>query len=248
MPMKQPRKVPYWNSPKTNQFIDSFLKDYSQGEFIDDWNTSNSSPFTPTTPTVSYGMPVSSTSPQIQPPSSMWNSGLNVLREGWDMAKPTLGKVASGIGSAFDTPGVPFQSSAFAPNTIRMDTAQGAWLDPSNAGLGRYSLPNQEGMVDISMPNAMATGETNPGFWNQYGGGITSGVNAAVGLLGAFNGYKQTQQAKKQFEFQKDAWNQQFNIQKKGINDQLRERQNYRNFVEPGKHQNTDAYIAKYGV
>lgn len=76
-------------------------------------------------------------------------------------------------------------------------------------------------------------------------------LGTAQAGLGAFLGMKQYGLAKKQFEFQKDAWNKEYEINKNLTNERLETRQNRRN-AEKGvtgmNTQDTASYMARYGV
>lgn len=80
-------------------------------------------------------------------------------------------------------------------------------------------------------------------------GGLALG--AVQGGLGAFIGMKQYGLAKKQFEFQKDAWNKEYEVNKNLTNERLETRQN-RRIAESGvtgmNPQDTASYMARYGV
>lgn len=76
-------------------------------------------------------------------------------------------------------------------------------------------------------------------------------LGAAKAGLGAFIGMKQYGLAKKQFEFQKDAWNKEYEVNKNLTNERLETRQN-RRIAESGatgmKFDDTASYMSKYGV
>lgn len=76
-------------------------------------------------------------------------------------------------------------------------------------------------------------------------------LGAAQAGLGAYLGMKQYGLAKKQFEFQKDAWNKEYEINKNLTNERLETRQN-RRIAERGvtgmNPQDTASYMARYGV
>lgn len=76
-------------------------------------------------------------------------------------------------------------------------------------------------------------------------------LGAIQGGLGAFIGMKQYGLAKKQFEFQKDAWNKEYEVNKNLTNERLETRQN-RRIADSGvtgmKFDDTASYMSKYGV
>ena len=76
-------------------------------------------------------------------------------------------------------------------------------------------------------------------------------LGTAQAGLGAFLGMKQYGLAKKQFEFQRDAWNKEYEINKNLTNERLETRQNRRNAekaVTGMNPQDTASYMARYGV
>ena len=82
-------------------------------------------------------------------------------------------------------------------------------------------------------------------------------LSAGQGLLNAYMGMKQYGLVKDQFNFQKNAWNKEFEVNKNLTNSRLEDRQNRRN-AEAGnmaawgwgasKPQDTASYMARYGV
>ena len=105
--------------------------------------------------------------------------------------------------------------------------------EPSTGGFGNY-------LKDIGF-----LGSKDQQGW----GGLALG--AIQGGLGAFIGMKQYGLAKKQFEFQKDAWNKEYEVNKNLTNERLETRQN-RRIAESGatgmKFDDTASYMSKYGV
>lgn len=100
---------------------------------------------------------------------------------------------------------------------------------------------------DMSTPSFLGgmLGKNGQQGW----GGLALG--AIQGGLGAFIGMKQYGLAKKQFEFQKDAWNKEYEVNKNLTNERLETRQN-RRIAESGvtgmNHQDTASFMARYGV
>lgn len=75
----------------------------------------------------------------------------------------------------------------------------------------------------------------------------TGALQGVGGAMSAYNGYQQTKLAKKQFNFQKDAWNAQYNAQKNLVNSQMEDRQKQRAMRDPNALR-PEEYIAKYGI
>lgn len=76
---------------------------------------------------------------------------------------------------------------------------------------------------------------------NAIAGGITA-------LNGVWNGYNQNKMANKQFNFQKDVWNQQWGASKKQYNTGLEDRQRARVASNPNAYQSVGSYMDKYGL
>lgn len=79
-------------------------------------------------------------------------------------------------------------------------------------------------------------------------GGITLGVTK--GLADMFMGMKQYGLAKKQFNFQKQAYTNEYNNQARLLNADLESRQKGRIAAsgDPNRHQSVDEYMRNYGV
>ena len=123
-------------------------------------------------------------------------------------------------------------------------TAVPSWM-PATKIADMNSLPT---VNDMSMGGGLKDWllgtKDAPGMGNLLLGTAQAG-------LGAFLGMKQYGLAKKQFEFQKDAWNKEYEINKNLTNERLETRQNRRN-AEKGvtgmNTQDTASYMARYGV
>lgn len=77
---------------------------------------------------------------------------------------------------------------------------------------------------------------------------VIPGIAAGTGLANAFLGMKQFGLAEDQFDFQKKAFNKNFEVQKNLTNSNLSDRQNARNAANPGAYASTADYMAQYGV
>ena len=111
------------------------------------------------------------------------------------------------------------------------------------------------GERNITMPTPTAEvgsvgsfGERTMDFWNSNYKGIGAGIGAVQGLVGAYAALKNLSLAKDNFNFQKETWNKQFDVQKRSINDQLAERQRYRYNNYRDQYESPEAYVEKYGV
>lgn len=79
------------------------------------------------------------------------------------------------------------------------------------------------------------------GWGNLALGGLKTGV-------GAYMGMKQLGMAKDQLDFQKKAFNKNFETQKQRTNTQLADRQKRRHYEKPGYYQSPSDYMNKNGV
>lgn len=122
---------------------------------------------------------------------------------------------------------------------------QSSWADPfTRAAPSMNSLPSVNNMGKPSFFDGMLGTPDKQGWGDLALGAVKTG-------LGAFIGMKQYGLAKKQFEFQKNAWNKEYEINKNLTNERLETRQNRRN-AESGvsgmKFDDTASYMSKYGV
>lgn len=123
--------------------------------------------------------------------------------------------------------------------------AQPSWAAPySSPAPAMNSLPSINDMTKPSFLGGML-GKNGQQGW----GGLALG--AIQGGLGAFIGMKQYGLAKKQFQFQKDAWNKEYEVNKNLTNERLITR-NDRRIAESGitgmKTEDTATVLSKYGV
>ncbi|EOC5838408.1 hypothetical protein [Acinetobacter baumannii] len=73
-------------------------------------------------------------------------------------------------------------------------------------------------------------------------------AGAATALNGIWNGFQQNKMAKKQFNFQKDIFNQQWGAAKQQYNTQLEDRQRARVASNPNAYESVSSYMNKYGL
>lgn len=101
------------------------------------------------------------------------------------------------------------------------------------------------GVYDNSVGNAS---NPNNGLGNVSGWNTFSNVLGGIsGLANAFTGFKQLGLAKKQFNWQKDAFNTNLVNQANLVNSQLADRQNRRQFFDSNA-MSADQYLARYGA
>ena len=149
--------------------------------------------------------------------------------------------------------------NTYQPQSIGM--ANGNFADPY-AGMASWSYDNlAQGTnaalagLDISqtMPaNLIASSEYVPGFADklrdfnsQYGSTIMSGLQAAGGLWGAYNGSQQNKLIKQQMANSLNQWNKNYANQVAAYNTRLEDRQNARLGANPNAYESTDSYMAK---
>ena len=149
--------------------------------------------------------------------------------------------------------------NTYQPQSIGM--ANGNFTDPY-AGMASWSYDNPAtgtnaalAGLDISqtMPaNLMASTEYVPGFADklrdfnsQYGSTIMSGLQAAGGLWGAYNGSQQNKLIKQQMANSLNQWNKNYANQVAAYNTRLEDRQNARLGANPNAYESTDSYMAK---
>lgn len=89
-----------------------------------------------------------------------------------------------------------------------------------------------------------------PGLFDKLGGlqGIGAGLQGLGALGSMFTGYKQYGLAKDQLKFQKEAFNKNFENQKKLTNARLEDRQRQRHAANPYMNARPEDYMAKHGV
>ena len=153
-----------------------------------------------------------------------------------------------------------FNFNTYQPQSLGM--ANGNFSDPY-AGMASWSYDNPAtgtnaalAGLDISqtMPaNLIAPTEYVPGmadklrnFNSQYGSTIMSGLQAAGGLWGAYNGMQQNKLVKQQMANSLNQWNKNYANQVASYNTRLEDRQNARVAAQGTKyHQDTASYMEK---
>lgn len=86
------------------------------------------------------------------------------------------------------------------------------------------------------------------GFLNNNAQGISAGTGLLTGLLGGYLGMKQLGLAKKQYEFEKDAFNKQYAAQRTILNADMRDRQQARVTARPWAAQSVEDYMKQNEV
>lgn len=79
-------------------------------------------------------------------------------------------------------------------------------------------------------------------------GALNLGGQLLGSLGGVYGGMQQYKLGRDALNFQKEAFNQNMENQRKLVNSQLEDRQNARNAGTPGYHMSTEDYMKKYGV
>lgn len=73
-------------------------------------------------------------------------------------------------------------------------------------------------------------------------------LNSVGSVMNAYNAYKANKLAQDQFNFQKQAWQANFENQRKMTNSQLEDRQKARVANNPIQSESVDSYMRRYGV
>ena len=143
------------------------------------------------------------------------------------------------------TPNV-VSSPTYTPDMAKVAPSLGASFK-SMIGLGGDTFQNMWDGTKSAVNTAGANASTAWGKMN-YGEQGTALLGAATGLYGAYNARKTGKLAREQFNFNKDAFNRNFEAQAKTTNAQLADRQNARHTRDPNAHSSVSDYMKKYGV
>lgn len=163
--------------------------------------------------------------------------------------------------------------SAFLPESLRLSTVMDSIskpmmnLDtssmlgnkvlgiPSGGSFTGLNLDTNNMMGNLSVGNTPTTAVTDLKLSNGNGFGDLAfsdkallGIGAFNSALGAINSYKTNKLAKQQFAFQKDAFNKNFDAQRRQVNSQLEDRQRMRMIVQPQHNMSVAEYMDKFGV
>jgi hypothetical protein len=162
--------------------------------------------------------------------------------------------------------------SAFLPESLRLSTALDSInkpmnLDttnmlgnkvlgiPSNGSFTGLNLDTNNMMGNLSVGATPTTAVTDlklpsgNGFSDlAFSDKALVGIGAFNSALGAINSYKTNKLAKQQFAFQKDAFNQNFDAQRRQVNSQLEDRQKLRTLTQPQNNMSVSEYMDKFGV
>jgi hypothetical protein len=179
----------------------------AQASFTPIQATSNNAAVTATTPVTTTAASTAGFTP-ITPTSTATNTTSNSLNLGpvSSSTTPTSGLDLNAIANSYQSP---FSSSATAAagsgvralNTATPTTGDTSFL--SNAWQG--------------------TKDTASGVWDSIGGwqGLNTGLQTATGLFQTYQGMKTLQLAEDQFDFQKNAWQENYNMQKDAYDRQV---------------------------
>lgn len=116
------------------------------------------------------------------------------------------------------------------------------WATNTAGGLSdTYAGPN---LGEAGALGGLATDFRNSSFKDQ----ASAVTGLATAGIGAYNAYNTTKMAKDQFDFQKQAWNKNYETNKNLTNASLSDRQAARVASNPSAYQSVDSYMKKYGV
>lgn len=121
--------------------------------------------------------------------------------------------------------------------------------------LSDYTRPFSFGNLDTTLPEWNTQQIEQPGqqssvFGNAFGanGWGLPAIQGLGGLAQSWLGFKQLGLAKDQFNFQKDAFTQNYNMQAQTMNRQLEDRQRARLSANPNGYQSVGEYMSKNEV
>ena len=106
-----------------------------------------------------------------------------------------------------------------------------------------FNAPSSMSSYGYQGPDLQFTGLNNQGgFLSRNGSTIMGGLNAAAGLLGAYNGMQQNKLVKQQMATSIAQWDKNYNNQVSTYNTQLEDRQRARNAAS-STAESTDSYM-----
>lgn len=160
----------------------------------------------------------------------------------FDAILNSLRNIAPGGSNGSGGSGSNFNLSPSIKNELGLGGSSLGSLSPidTSALPGRGDFGAQDPMSLMNRLFGSADGKTS--------GLVLPGIEAATGIGNAFLGMKQFGLAEDQFDFQKEAFNKNFEVQKNLTNSQLQDRQRARVAANPGAHISPAAYIAEFGV
>lgn len=129
--------------------------------------------------------------------------------------------------------------------------AQNQYADMNNWGTPNLTNPQGQGgfmgklFGSGTQEGGNMFGSMGPNGWQPSG--LSQGLGLAKDLFGAWGGMQDRKLAKKQFNFTKEAFNKQYDAQKRLTNSQLRDRQQRRQ-AEGTARTGTDEYMKQNGV
>lgn len=156
------------------------------------------------------------------------------------------GNMMAGYGDSFVPNAGGFDFSSTLPDYAQM----GNWGGPATTFGGRVGeayngLTNgiSNTLTRIGESGPVTTFKSMPGTDQMM---ALAGTASALG--GLWNGYNQNRMAKKQFNLQRDMWNQQWGASKQQYNTQLADRQSARVASNPNAYQSVSSYMNQYGM
>jgi len=146
----------------------------------------------------------------------------------------------------FNTPGAPMMPRRISPQQMAPDLNFGGYQSNSPSSLlsGTGFQAPGSGMAAAS---AASEGNWYDGMFGKDGWGNLA-LGGANTLLQGYMGLKQLDMAKDQLDFQKQAFEKNYNAQRQRTNTQLRDRQKRRYYENPDYYASVDEYMAKNGV
>ena len=168
----------------------------------------------------------------------------NLLNLDFRAVNPAQGQRILGMQSSLTKPSRYLNLGFGSPSSLLGDNPLGLLPTPTLD----FSEVTPASTLDFSEVNPAAKSGGLMSFLNNNAKGITAGTGLLTGLLGGYLGTKQLSLAKKQYEFEKDAFNRQYAAQRTTLNAEMRDRQQARVTARPWAAQAVEDYMKQNEV
>lgn len=187
------------------------------------------------------------------------NQYLSSYLEGLGLKVPDTSNVLNYVDSSLNTMGrinnIGLPDTSFVNNYI-VPNQYSSQLPSTESLFGAWDAVNKPSIVPkinintsgIGNGEGVSTGQQTGTNGMSFGDKMNLGLGVGLGAIGAFNAYNQNKLAKRQFAFEKDAFNRNFDAQKNITNSQLEDRARARYLVDPVNSMSVSEYMAKFGV
>lgn len=157
----------------------------------------------------------------------------NLLNLDFRAVNPAQGQRILGMQSSLTKPSRYLNLGFGSPSSLLGDNPLGLLPAPTLDFLQANTADKSGGLMNFLNTNAQ---------------GIWAGTELLTGLLGGYLGIKQLGLAKKQYEFEKDAFNRQYAAQRTTLNAEMRDRQQARVTARPWAAQSVEDYMRQNEV